>query len=92
MLYLFDEPTIGLHPDDVAWLLRAFQKLVAEGHSLIVIEHNLDVIKTADYVIDLGPEGRRAGRRDRGPGDARGSGPLEALGHRPLSASGPRLV
>ncbi|MDD8027362.1 MAG: excinuclease ABC subunit UvrA, partial [Acidobacteriota bacterium] len=57
VLYLFDEPTIGLHPDDVAWLLRAFQKLVAEGHSLIVIEHNLDVIKTADYVIDLGPEG-----------------------------------
>ncbi len=57
VLYLFDEPTIGLHPDDVAWLLRAFQKLVDEGHSLIVIEHNLDVIQSADYVVDLGPEG-----------------------------------
>jgi excinuclease ABC subunit A len=57
VLYLFDEPTIGLHPDDVAMLLRAFQKLVDAGHSLIVIEHNLDVIKTADYVLDLGPEG-----------------------------------
>ena len=60
-MYLFDEPTIGLHPDDVAALLRAFQKLVAEGHSLIVIEHNLDVIKTADYVIDMGPEGGERG-------------------------------
>jgi len=57
ILYLFDEPTIGLHPDDVLTLLRAFQRLVAEGHSLLVIEHNLDVIKCADHVIDLGPEG-----------------------------------
>jgi excinuclease ABC subunit A len=57
ILYLFDEPTIGLHPDDVMTLLRAFQRLVAEGHSLLVIEHNLDVIKCADHVIDLGPEG-----------------------------------
>jgi excinuclease ABC subunit A len=57
ILYLFDEPTIGLHPDDVLNLLRAFQRLVAEGHSLLVIEHNLDVIKCADHVIDLGPEG-----------------------------------
>ena len=57
VLYLFDEPTIGLHPDDVAILLRCFQKLVDEGHSVAVIEHNLDVIKCADYLIDLGPEG-----------------------------------
>ena len=63
ILYLFDEPTIGLHPNDVAVLLRSFQKLVAEGHSLIVIEHNLDVIKCADHVIDLGPEGGEAGGR-----------------------------
>ncbi len=57
ILYLFDEPTIGLHPNDVAVLLRSFQKLVAEGHTVVVIEHNLDVIKSADHVIDLGPEG-----------------------------------
>ena len=57
ILYLFDEPSIGLHPHDVAVLLRSFQKLVEEGHSVVVIEHNLDLIKCADYVIDLGPEG-----------------------------------
>ncbi len=57
ILYLFDEPTIGLHPDDVHILLRAFQRLVEEGHTVAVIEHNLDVIKSADYLIDLGPEG-----------------------------------
>jgi excinuclease ABC subunit A len=57
ILYLFDEPTIGLHPNDVAVLLRCFQKLVNEGHTVVVIEHNLDVVKSADHVIDLGPEG-----------------------------------
>ncbi len=62
-LYLFDEPTIGLHPNDVAVLLRSFQKLVNEGHTVVVIEHNLDVIKSADHVIDLGPEGGDAGGR-----------------------------
>lgn len=57
LLYLFDEPTIGLHADDIKTLLQCFQKLVGEGNSLVVIEHNLDVIKSADYIIDLGPEG-----------------------------------
>jgi len=61
ILYLFDEPTIGLHPDDVFMLLRCFQKLVNEGHTVVVIEHNLDVIKCADYIIDLGPEGGEGG-------------------------------
>jgi excinuclease ABC subunit A len=61
ILYLFDEPTIGLHPNDVSVLLRCFQKLVNEGHTVVVIEHNLDVIKSADYVFDLGPEGGEAG-------------------------------
>ena len=61
ILYLFDEPTIGLHMDDVADLLRTFQRLVEEGHSVMVIEHNLDVIKSADYVMDLGPEGGERG-------------------------------
>jgi len=61
ILYLFDEPTIGLHPEDVAVLLACFQKLVEDGHTVAVIEHNLDVVKCADYVIDLGPEGGEAG-------------------------------
>ncbi|MFN3596125.1 MAG: excinuclease ABC subunit UvrA [Rubricoccaceae bacterium] len=60
-LYLFDEPTTGLHMDDIRVLLDAFQALVEAGHSVVLIEHNLDVIKTADYVLDIGPEGGRRG-------------------------------
>ncbi|HEY3785637.1 MAG TPA: hypothetical protein VGL55_10180 [Steroidobacteraceae bacterium] len=56
-LFLFDEPTTGLHFEDVGKLLRAFRKLLAAGHSLLVIEHNLDVIRASDWIIDLGPEG-----------------------------------
>src|SRR5436853_3051882 len=61
LLYILDEPTTGLHFDDIAKLLTAFKKLLEAGHSLLVIEHNLDVIKTADFIIDLGPEGGDAG-------------------------------
>jgi len=61
LLYVLDEPTTGLHFDDIAKLLTAFRKLLEAGHSLVVIEHNLDVIKTADYIIDLGPEGGEDG-------------------------------
>lgn len=60
-LYIFDEPTTGLHFDDINKLLSAFRALIEAGGSLLVIEHNLDVIKTADYLIDLGPEGGSAG-------------------------------
>jgi len=60
-LFLFDEPTTGLHFEDVSKLLRAFRKLLAAGHSLLVIEHNLDIIRTSDWIIDLGPEGGDGG-------------------------------
>jgi excinuclease ABC subunit A len=63
MLYILDEPTTGLHFDDIAKLLAAFRRLLHAGHSLLVIEHNLDVIKCADWLIDLGPEGGDAGGR-----------------------------
>jgi excinuclease ABC subunit A len=62
-LFLFDEPTTGLHFDDIAKLMRALRKLLEAGHSLVVIEHNLDVMRAADWLIDLGPEGGEAGGR-----------------------------
>jgi excinuclease ABC subunit A len=63
ILYILDEPTTGLHFDDIAKLLAAFRKLLESGASLVVIEHNLDVIKSADWLIDLGPEGGEEGGR-----------------------------
>jgi excinuclease ABC subunit A len=84
-LFLFDEPTTGLHFDDVAKLLRAFRKLLAAGHSLVVIEHNLDVIRAADWIIDLGPEGG-----DAGGGVVATGTPAEVAAH-PTSHTGKAL-
>jgi excinuclease ABC subunit A len=81
-LYIFDEPTTGLHFDDISKLLAAFRRLIEAGGSVLVIEHNLEVIKTADWVIDLGPEGG-----DRG-GYVVGSGPPEVIARLPQSYTG----
>ncbi len=86
ILYLFDEPTTGLHFDDVSKLLAAFHRLVEAGGSIIVIEHNLDVIKTADWVIDLGPEGG-----DRG-GYVVAAGTPESIARTPGSYTGQYLA
>ena len=60
-IFIFDEPTTGLHFHDIKTLLAAFDALIARGHTVIIIEHNIDVIKCADYVIDIGPEGGKTG-------------------------------
>ena len=62
-IYILDEPTTGLHTDDVAKLIDMLQRLVSSGNTAVVIEHNLDVVKVADYIIDLGPEGGEGGGR-----------------------------
>lgn len=84
-LFLFDEPTTGLHFDDVARLMRAFRKLLAAGHTLLVIEHNLDVIRAADWLVDLGPEGGDAG------GLVIGTGTPQDLMDNPRSHTGTAL-
>ena len=67
-LFIFDEPTTGLHFHDIKKLLKSFNALIENGHSIIVVEHNLDLIKCADYVIDLGPEGGKKGGKLVGSG------------------------
>jgi excinuclease ABC subunit A len=85
-LYIFDEPTTGLHFDDISKLLSAFRRLIEAGGSILLIEHNLEVIKTADWVIDLGPEGG-----DRG-GYVVGEGPPETIAKIPESYTGKFLA
>ena len=86
LLYIFDEPTTGLHFDDVSKLLAAFRRLIDAAGSILVIEHNLEVIKTADWVIDLGPEGGARG------GKIVGMGPPEAIAKLPFSYTGQYLA
>jgi excinuclease ABC subunit A len=63
ILFIFDEPTTGLHFDDIAKLIKSFNALLDAGHSIVVVEHNLHIIKCADYIIDLGPEAADEGGR-----------------------------
>ncbi len=81
-LYVLDEPTTGLHFEDIRKLLSVLQRLVAQGNSVIVIEHNLDVVKTADWIVDLGPEGGDAG------GEIVVAGPPEDVAAHPSSHTG----
>ena len=84
-LYILDEPTTGLHSEDIKVLLGVLQQLVDQGNSVIVIEHNLDVLKCADYIFDMGPEGGKAGGRIVAQGTP------EELAENPESVTGPFL-
>jgi excinuclease ABC subunit A len=86
MLYIFDEPTTGLHFDDVSKLLAAFRRLIEAGGSILVIEHNLDIIKAADWIIDLGPEGGERG------GEVIVTGPPDVIALEPRSYTGQFLA
>jgi excinuclease ABC subunit A len=81
-LYILDEPTTGLHFEDIRMLLTVLDKLTEKGNTVIVIEHNLDVIKTADWIVDLGPEGGDAG------GEIVAAGTPEAVAHVSASHTG----
>ena len=85
-VFVFDEPTIGLHPLDVRTLLGVFQTLVEHGATVVVIEHDLDVIRNADYIIDMGPGGGEAG------GCVVAAGTLEEIAGSPNSVTGQYLI
>jgi excinuclease ABC subunit A len=84
-LFVFDEPTTGLHFDDISLLLKVFQRLVDVGHSVLVVEHNLEVIKCADWVVDMGPEAGENGGR------IMAEGPPEMIVREPKSHTGAAL-
>jgi excinuclease ABC subunit A len=84
-VYLLDEPTVGLHYEDVRKLIEILQKLVDKGNSVILIEHNMDIIKSADYIIDIGPEGGEGG------GQIVARGTPEQIATSPLSHTGKYL-
>lgn len=81
-LYILDEPTTGLHFEDIRILLEVLNKLADRGNSIVVIEHNMDVIKASDFVIDMGPEGGRGG------GTIVATGTPEEIAQNPKSATG----
>ena len=84
-MYILDEPTTGLHFADIEHLLKVVQKLVDAGNTVVIIEHNMDVIKTADHIIDLGPEGGDAG------GHVLAEGPPEKIAKSKISYTGKYL-
>ena len=84
-LYILDEPTTGLHSEDIKVLLGVLQQLVEQGNTVIIIEHNLDVLKSVDYIFDMGPEGGRCG------GMIVAAGTPEQLANDPASVTGPFL-
>ena len=81
-VFIFDEPSIGLHPKDVKTLLNIFQKLIDNGATIVVIEHDLDVIKNSDYIIDMGPEGGYLG------GEVVGTGTVQDIKENKKSITG----
>ena len=85
MVFIFDEPTIGLHPLDVQTLVQVFQSLVEQGATVIVIEHDRDVMKNADYIIDMGPGGGQDG------GTIVATGSVEEIRNNPKSITGKYL-
>jgi excinuclease ABC subunit A len=85
-IYILDEPTTGLHFEDIRKLLAVLSRLVDQGNTVLVIEHNLDVIKTADWIIDLGPEGGSGG------GSVVATGTPEAVATEPASWTGQYLA